>query len=963
MIRTHLKPGLYRARFRVHEWMPTVWFLTLVPVALLLIMAEYARRGGSMPHAAQRAVVWLILAAFAAAFALQLFALWHSVILRQLAWWGARASGATWRWLTTGWRAPLLLVLGIGWVWRESPRILGNPPTAWAEFFTVNTTGAIVACVVLFVLVYQIFQARQRITILTFNNYAGDDYKSYAEGLSARLLGELQQLSDLYKVIDAANPPAGPGAAGKAVRRLTESLGRDSTTVGVTASVEDIGAALRGAVTTDTKVKLWFFEMPVGAIVATFARFVQGPRLSGSLHRQGSCLILIARLDAKGQSSGWRVEADVPADLAGAMSAALVALTNDLVYRIFTDRVSVGSAKWEAVQHFSDGLRTFRRTLSMQRELTLRLWRAERLFIKALAEDNTFARCYHNLGVVYDQLRRGDLARAAYERALGEAPLLESAYALSQLAWNRGDYATTLHFAQRAIAIHPAHALSWQLAANAQAELQSGGVEIARTETEYWRSLTELREIAAALAWRDLCRGALRGESLDAERRAIEACFGDLSATHIVNGRHRRGRVVLAQALTQTNASEFYFYRGVSWMASEKNLARAAREFRVASLLEDGPKAINYLLRLCRAEAGEYVRRRQPGARERAVEAYRRLMDCPSSLAMELRQELCQACDDIVSGDVARDDQQKIPESKAFRARVRLVHSTVKHIGARPGETSEHRVERLRRFVLHARKRLVDVSLIDDASGWGWAYGMIATQTASELPAGEEKIELLEHASSAFSHYPRELVAQQVLVKLAKALQETDKGRMALTIARQAVWLNPVGPSERRVLGEAYLELQDYARAEREILVSFDLDPAELETATAIVRLHRGIDSGDKASLRQAKLRVLKSLQDIIETQADLEIPELHLVVGRVHFDLMQFDQALAELSIARAQDFQPLECRLMGAACFVEQQAYNEAEGHLEIVIKGLRDQYRSVRNASKVRFRARTRRRASTN
>src|SRR5262249_49770637 len=149
---------------------------------------------------------------------------------------------------------------------------------------TPSNMAAIVAGVVVLTLVYQAYQARWRITILAFTNYAGDDYKSYVEGLSARLLNELQRLSDLYKVIDDANPTSTQPASG------------DRTAlIGVTASVEDVGNALRGAITTETKVKLWFFEVPVGAVVAAFARFVQGPRLTGSLHREGQRLILIGR--------------------------------------------------------------------------------------------------------------------------------------------------------------------------------------------------------------------------------------------------------------------------------------------------------------------------------------------------------------------------------------------------------------------------------------------------------------------------------------------------------------------------------------------------------------------------------------------------------------------------------------------------------------------------------------------
>jgi hypothetical protein len=259
----------------------------------------------------------------------------------------------------------------------------------------------------------------------------------------------LQSLNDLYNVIDSANPPTD----------ATQATGARSSSEAPPAkmSVGDVGEWLSNLVTAESKVKLGPLEIPIGALLGTFARLVQGPRLSGSLHRDGQRLVLLARIEGLPSAPSWRVDSKVLETLTPpTIAQALGTVLDELAYRIFTDIASVGSPIWRAVESYSEGLRTYRQTLGTERHRQAKLLRAEKLFIKARAEDNKFARCYYNLGIVYKDLKRYDSDRAAFELARERDPTLaDAAYALAFDYFNRGNYRNALVYTERAINIRP----------------------------------------------------------------------------------------------------------------------------------------------------------------------------------------------------------------------------------------------------------------------------------------------------------------------------------------------------------------------------------------------------------------------------------------------------------------------------------------------------------------------------
>jgi tetratricopeptide (TPR) repeat protein len=154
--------------------------------------------------------------------------------------------------------------------------------------------------------------------------------------------------------------------------------------------------------------------------------------------------MLVAQIEGGGLRGNWRVrteDLEDPGRQEPLPHAEEVArMTEQLAYRIFTELVSIGSRKWEAVRSYTEGLAAYRGTKLSQRDRDIKLFETERAFIQALAEDNKFSQCHYNLGVVYRDLRQLDSAAAAFRRALQEDPNNHDAYyALAENSWKQGN--------------------------------------------------------------------------------------------------------------------------------------------------------------------------------------------------------------------------------------------------------------------------------------------------------------------------------------------------------------------------------------------------------------------------------------------------------------------------------------------------------------------------------------------
>ncbi len=499
-----------------------VAFLTTT-AALAVCLAAYALSPALAVRL--RSLPWWVVALFAVAWFLGLvhmlsISAWHSITFRYLAYRISLLAQRIWRWLWSSlgggitllaiatllrWAVPPLLnwsyfrmknspqdrVALLDWFYfrisdsaqPQIDTIVGLEPLL--DLLKPMSLATTIGAILLLVMIRGAYKARKRIVILPFDDYTIDDSKpgqqssaqsqqGNIEGLASRLRSELASLTKLYKVIDEASPTC-EGTGGLSAT--------PEGTRGLSVGVEDIGEALKGAVDADTKVSLGPFSMPISWLLTTSAHLVQGPRLSGSLHRasQGTptegerfppahnpsglyeypadaagrsggergdeadsngktkdpaelrsdsdkhradYLILIAELSGGGMSWNWRVESKDLKEIAGQDEVLddVGKMIRLMAYRIFTDLVRVGSPRWEAVRHFSEGLRSYRQIQRTETNRRVKLREAERHFMEALRDDSSFAQCHYNLGIVYNFLNEPNRLRPLFGKQSRPTP-------------------------------------------------------------------------------------------------------------------------------------------------------------------------------------------------------------------------------------------------------------------------------------------------------------------------------------------------------------------------------------------------------------------------------------------------------------------------------------------------------------------------------------------------------------
>ena len=329
----------------------------------------------------------------------------------------------------------------------------GNPGTrTWQEYLgnitgialegsrsvaTQFTTANALAIGVLFVLgftLYNGYRSRRQVVIGEFSNYIGsnpDNLDLVSKGTGPLLQGELHRLRMLYSEVDD--------------RRAIASVAGRTGSLDYGIKAIDPGDAVENAVSQGNSMKIGPIEFPVGAVAGMFNKVFSGPRLVGDLHRDGDLIIINAFMSGS-PSRSWRVEGRVvpkpsiaidkgvkPLQISTQGSAIQLfednnkvinfdIMVKELACRIFTSLTEGGTDRWRATYAFTEGLRDYRSCLLSPKDRIGNLKRAERRFMEAVSEDNTFDLAWYNLGVVYTELDNPDAAEKAFLKAIAIKP-------------------------------------------------------------------------------------------------------------------------------------------------------------------------------------------------------------------------------------------------------------------------------------------------------------------------------------------------------------------------------------------------------------------------------------------------------------------------------------------------------------------------------------------------------------
>ncbi len=436
------------------------------------------------------------------------FLLARNWVLRYVTLWFARGLGYIYYVFSREWIPPVLGFIAtvlVVWIADQVTSTLAAKPwlplkmllqslEKWIQFMWSNP-WSFLALYTLLWLLWWAWRARHRLVVEEFVNYTDKQPGKNVQGLATLLVVRLGQLHDLYRTVDEQ-------------RAISTSVLKNES-IDATIKVEDIDELLKDAVSSQSELSLGPLKIPVGTLMSLIGRFVQGPRLLGSLHNGGGKLILTAQLVGGRNSFEWRVDQVLPPGQSSEPhSPDLASMVEELACRIFTDLALGGSVRWEATDAFSEGLREYRACLHIPKDRRAHLKQAEKKFIETLAEDIRFNLAYYNLGVVYTELGHTMAAETAFEKAIIQSPnSWEAYYALALSRYDSKNFYRTVQLCKRVIELKPKDeylAKAYQLKGSAEWELYKE-----KSTPGYLEDSVKSRKQAVMHAWVALCSAEL----------------------------------------------------------------------------------------------------------------------------------------------------------------------------------------------------------------------------------------------------------------------------------------------------------------------------------------------------------------------------------------------------------------------------------------------------------------------
>lgn len=558
MHRSEFKIGFYRLSYKVRNLFLYFTLLFVIIEAIDLLWHYGIVIDNIIPQdLLDKATPYILVLWVLSALIWLAFPAWFNLYFRYIAWWISCRCGVMLKWISSGWRRALILLAGIASVLFMHiiimdaiqnghkdllvSDLLAEMAANYRELLIPEFWMKVIAISALISLISWAYQSRKKIVLLKFANQSGDDkLNATVEGISSVLMNEFTRLINLCKTVDDTDPytPSSQGTSNG-----------DTISISPNISVSGIGENLKSVVTSDSKVKFAFLEIPIGAIMGILGTTFEGPKLSGSLLKEDGCLVLIANMSGGSINGNWRISSS---DLSGEdvlKTDHVGRLAQQLAVRIFTDleKEHLGTPRWKAVCHYTEGLRAYRETLRTDRSNGPQLRRAEREFILALGEDKKFLYCFYNLGIVYQTLEQYESAFSVLKRSaapdLPTAFLSKVYYAMAKnhsrirsIRAKYPDFRQTVQLCEKAISLSPDDARAWDLMGMIKRGLKEqelGGRLQAGKEKGFWnKEIIPLREIAAALAWRKICRCAFCGLEDKAAKSIAITCTRNLAVAH-----------------------------------------------------------------------------------------------------------------------------------------------------------------------------------------------------------------------------------------------------------------------------------------------------------------------------------------------------------------------------------------------------------------------------------------------
>lgn len=838
----------------------------------------------------------ILLSLFSLAFFVWLiFPAWFDFRFRYLAWWVSQPLGSLLHWLECGWRLWLITIFVV----TIADLVLSSPAGTHPSLTNLGSLGfwlTVFAVTALLVVLYWVYQARGRLVVMEFTDYTGDEkLNAWMKGLPPMLLDELGRITNLYRTVDDVSPY-------QASTATTDS----EISINPTLRVEDVSQTLKDAVSSESKISLGPLEIPIGAIMGIAAKTVEGPRLTGSLHAEGDQLVLVASITGGGIGGNWSVSTrDLTEPKLHAGTETLVEMTRQMAYRIFTDLegIHIGSPRWEAVYHYTQGLRAYRNSLRTKWDKNPQLRNAERAFIRALAEDRQFLQCHYNLGIIYNALGIRESACSSFSKASGKdigtsnAYLSNVYYAMAQNYSDLNDYESALGLCEKSIIFFSDNARAWDLKGFMLRKSEEKKANTPRFEPgknpSLWENIIPSREIATVLAWKNLCHFVLKGDGAEKKKYVASGCTRNLAVAYEMDKRPNSIAVFHQAIYLSPQNADLYFELGKTFIEEER-WQSAVEILKSAIYIENRPTYWSYL---ALANKG-LLNVTKDSERRKEIEKDLEY-SCKNAMVSEPRTK------EEIASTLANTINfiSKIKNDKETS----LILNTIKLIKFRKDYLNN-------KITLEDYRRDLN-GILDNVKNVKWIVDWIDAQVTITGTSEDKEDNIINIYSTIIKNLMENCPLEVKNFGLHKLLSDINlkqkKFSAALYHAQRSVALNPNDSSCRDKLISVYDEYQNFGLARHELEICTSLNPTDadllMKFAWSNSEFLQGLRGFEKR--REALLQFINNLNYSLEIMENTPLSYsddiskhgfIYYWLGVAHYELIDYDKSIQNLIIAK---------------------------------------------------------------
>jgi Tfp pilus assembly protein PilF len=739
----------YKLTINNYEWLAPIAYKSILLAAsinLILIM------------------LWLVLSS------------WDSPPFRYILFLSSLHVGAAGKWMLSGWRKSAIILIAVMLI-AEVRSIMIGVPYNLKNFLNIDFLLSLLVISSLVWLALWVYNVHKKITIMPFDDYTDNqNAKSVISSLDIKLQDTLLQLQKVFSNIEWINNefPDTKNILMKTNRKYSSKFKMKN--IAYNLNIENTDSDIQGVVSASSELSLGFLKIPIGAVIGLVAKLSHGPRLTGSLLKEGGKPILIANMKGNGIQENWRVcfddlEIEEPNTQIGngalfsdtssfyyreshrdyREEQIILKLTERLAYLIYGELFSIETKSMSALYYYIEGMRYYRDALQTNELDNALLEKSKNMLKKSLSRDKSFGECCYNLGrLYYLQGNPRDGKRYLEKCAQMDFKATECYYFLIKRNIDKKDGISKecddpQELCARSIQLDPNNPRLWCLKGYIiRKKFGLEEIKMGKFSNEELKKLMDslhYHEIAVAIAWKQLCFLSIRGATEEI-RAIVQNCMLQVSLVYRLVGDPIRSEAAFDQAISLNPRNSDIMFRYGKSLCKVEEWEPAIKLLENASIMDESPIYYAYLA-FANSKINEVEKTK-----------------CFCKRAMNLRSHLL------------RDNEMTYYLKKAFE-----------NIGE---EEEVRRIKHTRSFLkkINDLRNRADLKGLKDLlityNDWNWAYAQIEIRLAKTFlesyssQGSREKGEYRGYLEDAISKLEKEHPQEIFQYKLNKMLTEFD---------------------------------------------------------------------------------------------------------------------------------------------------------------------------------------------